>query len=332
MNNKEKNISIKGALLSLIVCASILISYDILYAAFAYIFSSLPIDLTSDNKFDTLNTFGILVVYLIFAYLYKLSRKNEKRNTFFTFKKPKVKNYILVTLLVFSMMAVSDLCLRAYEGISGDRNSLDEVTSSIGMELDYYDEQLDIYENSTDKENEVSQDEDFDHENNSDDEGTSSDEDNSTKLELSEGDAKSGYATAYFWAFLAVVLIGAITEEVVMRGICFKLIEKVSGSGVAIILSGITFGIFHGNLAQGIYTTMIGIFLAALYYISKDFSLVCYAHILNNFLFTLPRLPDGVEDAILNSITLIGYVTLIPAIFILIKAYISTKKSELRNP
>lgn len=230
------------------------------------------------------------------------------------------------------MMAVSDLCLRAYEGISGDRNSLDEVTSSIGMELDYYDEQLDIYENSTDKENEVSQDEDFDHENNSDDEGTSSDEDNSTKLELSEGDAKSGYATAYFWAFLAVVLIGAITEEVVMRGICFKLIEKVSGSGVAIILSGITFGIFHGNLAQGIYTTMIGIFLAALYYISKDFSLVCYAHILNNFLFTLPRLPDGVEDAILNSITLIGYVTLIPAIFILIKAYISTKKSELRNP
>lgn len=67
-------------------------------------------------------------------------------------------------------------------------------------------------------------------------------------------------------SIIQVVIIAPIVEEVMFRGILFNYIRKRSGNIVfAIIISSITFGIAHGNGEQGIYASILGVFLALIY-------------------------------------------------------------------
>lgn len=65
--------------------------------------------------------------------------------------------------------------------------------------------------------------------------------------------------------FLLIGILGPMAEEFLFRGVIFRRLRDFTNVWVAALLSGITFGVFHGNLEQGVPAAVIGIVMALLY-------------------------------------------------------------------
>lgn len=64
--------------------------------------------------------------------------------------------------------------------------------------------------------------------------------------------------------FLFTVIIAPVMEELIFRKILIDRAVRY-GEGIAILLSGLTFGLFHGNFSQFMYAFPLGMFLAFIY-------------------------------------------------------------------
>ncbi|NLP35186.1 MAG: CPBP family intramembrane metalloprotease [Clostridiales bacterium] len=60
---------------------------------------------------------------------------------------------------------------------------------------------------------------------------------------------------------LYAVVIAPIVEELIFRGVILHLIGKANNVYLVIIFQALLFGIYHGNIVQGIYGTGLGILL-----------------------------------------------------------------------
>jgi len=80
-----------------------------------------------------------------------------------------------------------------------------------------------------------------------------------------------------------VVLIAPIIEEFLFRKVLLDRV-RIYGDRVAILLSGILFGLFHGNLFQVVYATMLGMVLAYVYLKTKRISYCIGLHMLINII------------------------------------------------
>lgn len=56
-------------------------------------------------------------------------------------------------------------------------------------------------------------------------------------------------------------LIAPIAEELLIRGLVFERLRDLMKPWLAILWSAVFFGIFHGNLVQGVYAAFCGIYL-----------------------------------------------------------------------
>ena len=64
----------------------------------------------------------------------------------------------------------------------------------------------------------------------------------------------------------ASVISAPVLEELLMRGIIYTRIRDVfSGPRAAMLGSALIFGLFHGNVVQGLYAFCLGLFLAQIY-------------------------------------------------------------------
>ncbi|QNO14036.1 CPBP family intramembrane metalloprotease [Alkalicella caledoniensis] len=61
--------------------------------------------------------------------------------------------------------------------------------------------------------------------------------------------------------FLSVGIVAPFIEEIMFRGIIFDELETKVSLRTTIILQGLLFGLYHMNIAQGVYTSVMGIFL-----------------------------------------------------------------------
>jgi CAAX amino terminal protease family protein len=133
----------------------------------------------------------------------------------------------------------------------------------------------------------------------------------------------------YIWVCLSVVVFGPIAEELLFRGIIHNSIKKVCNPYVAIVLSGLMFGIWHGEFVQTVYTTFFGIALAVVYEYSGSLWVPIGMHILNNFTSTLPPALDTTSTYLL--ITRIEEICLLPTILLLIYMIRAIHKKEKEN-
>lgn len=83
-------------------------------------------------------------------------------------------------------------------------------------------------------------------------------------------------------AFVALVIITPLTEEVLIRGFMFKGLNRVLGFGMAAFVSAAIFALLHGQLNVGIDTFILGLVLAWL--VNKTGSLwpAIFLHMLKN--------------------------------------------------
>jgi membrane protease YdiL (CAAX protease family) len=87
-----------------------------------------------------------------------------------------------------------------------------------------------------------------------------------------------------FIQLIAICIIGPIAEELLFRGIIYRRLRDYIGTAWAAVLSGIIFGVVHGNLVQGIYAGLFGIVLALLYEHYGTIWIVIVVHVANNLL------------------------------------------------
>ncbi len=83
--------------------------------------------------------------------------------------------------------------------------------------------------------------------------------------------------------FLYASIFGPIVEEIIFRGLVMRGLERY-GKQLAIVVSAIIFGAYHGNLVQGIFAFLVG---AVLGYVAMEYSLkwAIVLHVINNCLF-----------------------------------------------
>ena len=93
------------------------------------------------------------------------------------------------------------------------------------------------------------------------------------------------------WVILLVaVIIGPIVEELIFRKL---LMDKLGmyGDRIAIFVSAIAFGLFHGNLYQFFYAMLLGLLLAYVYSKTSNILYPIAIHITVNFLGSIVPLP-----------------------------------------
>lgn len=83
--------------------------------------------------------------------------------------------------------------------------------------------------------------------------------------------------------FFLMVICAPLIEEYVFRKLIVDRTVRY-GQGVAVILSGLMFGLFHGNLNQFIYTFTLGMFLAFLYVKTGNLKITIALHAIVNFM------------------------------------------------
>ncbi len=131
----------------------------------------------------------------------------------------------------------------------------------------------------------------------------------------------------YIWSLLSVVVLGPIVEELLFRGLVFHYLEKIRGGWFPILISGIAFGVWHGEPIQCVYAAIIGIGFGIVYARVRDLRVVILLHVLNNFLSCLPPAID--TDLVYNILAVIDFVLIIPAIVILFRMCRETPKRAL---
>ena len=82
---------------------------------------------------------------------------------------------------------------------------------------------------------------------------------------------------------LYMVLIAPFMEEYVFRKLIVDRTVKY-GQGVAVLMSGLMFGLFHGNLNQFVYAFALGSFLAFLYVKTGNLKITIALHMMINFM------------------------------------------------
>lgn len=93
---------------------------------------------------------------------------------------------------------------------------------------------------------------------------------------------ESIYAQALWLQILGTGIIIPIAEELVYRGILYRRLREYSGVRAAVLWSAVLFGVMHGNVVQGIYAGLMGVFLAWAYEICGSFLAPVMIHIAAN--------------------------------------------------
>ena len=81
---------------------------------------------------------------------------------------------------------------------------------------------------------------------------------------------------------LAVGIVAPIAEELLFRGLIFHLLNRHLNIKVALILQGVLFGLFHMNLVQGVYASVLGVVLGIAYILTGSLWVPIVIHIVNN--------------------------------------------------
>lgn len=102
--------------------------------------------------------------------------------------------------------------------------------------------------------------------------------------------AKQQYGVVFGVGAILFGLIAPITEEIVFRGLVFNRMRRYCPTAAAIIVSGLLFGVYHGNLVQGLYGTCMGILMAYAYARMRSFFVPCLFHAVANLMvYTLAQ-------------------------------------------
>jgi membrane protease YdiL (CAAX protease family) len=81
---------------------------------------------------------------------------------------------------------------------------------------------------------------------------------------------------------LLMIVIAPVSEELIFRGVILHRANKIFSFMYANILQALFFGLYHGNIVQGIYAALIGFLLGAAYYKFRTIYASILLHVIIN--------------------------------------------------
>lgn len=130
-----------------------------------------------------------------------------------------------------------------------------------------------------------------------------------------------------FIALLTVGIVAPFTEEFMFRGVIFKTLNKNISILWTIIIQALFFGIFHGNLIQGTYATMLGLVFGYITYKTKSLWPAIIMHMVNN---TIATLSPFILKNVPSTINILVIFIVIGAIGVITSLYF-VKKNNINN-
>jgi len=100
--------------------------------------------------------------------------------------------------------------------------------------------------------------------------------------------------------FFGMVFVAPVLEELIFRKVLFERL-RAYGSGTAVIITAILFGLYHGNIEQIPYATFMGIILGMIMAMTGDIRLTILIHFINNLLSGLQIIATATLSPILGS-------------------------------
>ena len=114
-----------------------------------------------------------------------------------------------------------------------------------------------------------------------------------------------------------IVVLGPVAEEIIFRGLVFRLTNRTMGFWFANIWQAALFGVYHLNVIQGIYAFVMGLFLGYIAYHGRSIRFSIYVHIAFNVLgIALESFFTGVSTMFPQAAFGIGCVLAAFAIFV----------------
>jgi len=116
----------------------------------------------------------------------------------------------------------------------------------------------------------------------------------------------------YFYLFSGVIL-APILEEIIYRGIIFKILKEYYSLYLSIIISSVFFSVMHSDVNGLIYYFFIGVILAYIYHCTKSLVLNIIFHFLINlmaafFIYKEVDITDYYMYGLFFIVCLIGFV------------------------
>lgn len=126
--------------------------------------------------------------------------------------------------------------------------------------------------------------------------------------------------------WLGIILYGVVSpvvEEIVFRGVTYNRIKGFFGVGIGIILNSLLFGMFHANLPQFIYATVMGIIITICYEWTGTFVAALVMHgSANIFVYVFSNCCEGVN---INTWGVFGVFTALSAVLIILLYYVKKR-------
>ena len=100
--------------------------------------------------------------------------------------------------------------------------------------------------------------------------------------------------------FIAVVIMAPLFEEILFRGFVFDQVERHFTPTAAVIVSGLMFGVYHLNIFQGVFASVLGIVLGLSLLWTNSIRIPIIIHLVNNavaWMFSLEIVSERVEAA-----------------------------------
>lgn len=90
------------------------------------------------------------------------------------------------------------------------------------------------------------------------------------------------YQTSILMQLISAGFIIPIIEELIFRELMFRRLRDAYNTTTAMIISALAFAIFHGNITQGFYAFVLGLFLAYVYKKRESILLCILIHVIAN--------------------------------------------------
>lgn len=87
--------------------------------------------------------------------------------------------------------------------------------------------------------------------------------------------------------FIAVVIVAPFIEEVMFRGLVFRVLEQKYALVTTVLLQGVLFGAYHMNIVQGAYAAVLGVILGLSLIWTGSIWIPIIIHFGNNLMSTL---------------------------------------------
>lgn len=118
------------------------------------------------------------------------------------------------------------------------------------------------------------------------------------------------FGVAFGIGIILYGIVSPLAEEIVFRGLLYNRMRKYYPLWPAIAVSGLLFGLYHGNLVQGIYGSCMGILMAYLYERTGRFFTPFLFHAVANIsVYTIARVP-GLQDEVFQVINCVILLTI----------------------